>query len=85
MDTSRGMRSVVVVLALTAVVPAPAAGRASPGCEQLADGSSYLDRTTLSPLAGGEVRQHIEVSTDRGESWRTTFDAVYRRVSGAPR
>lgn len=43
----------------------------------LPDGGAYLDRTTLTPLEGGRVRQHIEVSTDGGESWRTTFDAVY--------
>ena len=43
----------------------------------LPDGRSYLDRTTLTPLGDGRVRQHIEVSTDGGESWRTTFDAVY--------
>ena len=43
----------------------------------LPDGRTYLDRTTLTPLDGGRVRQHIEVSTDAGQSWRTTFDAVY--------
>ena len=41
-------------------------------------GATYLDRTTLTPRPGGEVRQHIEVSTDQGASWRSTFDAVYR-------
>jgi hypothetical protein len=46
------------------------------------DGTTYLDRTTLTPMAGGAVRQHIEVSTDGGRSWRTTFDAEYRPVSG---
>jgi hypothetical protein len=40
---------------------------------------SYLDRTTLTPNADGTVRQHIEVSTDGGETWKTTFDAVYVR------
>lgn len=43
----------------------------------LPDGRTYLDRTTLTPLDGGRVRQHIEVSTDAGKTWRTTFDAVY--------
>lgn len=43
----------------------------------LPDGRTYLDRTTLRPMDGGRVRQHIEVSTDAGQSWRTTFDAVY--------
>lgn len=45
----------------------------------LADGTLYLDRTTLLPLPGGRVRQLIEVSTDGGDSWRATFDAVYVR------
>lgn len=44
-----------------------------------ADGTSYLDRTTLSPLSDGRVRQVIEVSAD-GRAWRTTFDAMYVRV-----
>lgn len=44
------------------------------------DGVTYLDRTTLTPDAFGNVRQHIEISTDGGESWSTTFDAEYRRA-----
>lgn len=39
----------------------------------------WLDRTTLTPNADGTVRQHIEISVDGGVSWRTTFDAVYKR------
>lgn len=38
----------------------------------------WLDRTTLTPLENGQVRQLIEVSEDGGESWNPTFDAVYR-------
>lgn len=45
----------------------------------VAGGGSYLDRTTLTPLEGDRVRQLIEVSTDGGATWRTTFDAVYAR------
>lgn len=45
-----------------------------------ADGGAYLDRTTLTPLDGGRVRQVIEVSRDGGETWRTVFDAVYLPV-----
>jgi hypothetical protein len=45
----------------------------------LPDGGSYLDRTTLTRLASGEVRQVIETSTDDGESWTAGFDAIYRR------
>lgn len=40
------------------------------------DGSGYLDRTTLTPLPDGNVRQHIEVSED-GETWLSTFNAIY--------
>jgi hypothetical protein len=43
------------------------------------DGRVVLDRTTLSPLPGGEVRQLIEASADGGTTWRPTFDARYRR------
>jgi hypothetical protein len=42
------------------------------------DGSSYLDRTTLTRLPSGNVRQVIETSTDEGKSWTAGFDAVYR-------
>ena len=42
------------------------------------DGSSYLDRTTLTRLPSGDVRQVIETSTDDGHSWTTGFDATYR-------
>jgi len=43
------------------------------------DGSSHFDRTTLTPLPGGRVRQIIEISTDGGKTWKTGFDAEYRR------
>lgn len=49
------------------------------GTIPLASGGSYLDRTTLTPLAGGEVRQLIEISRDGGRTWKPTFDAIYRR------
>ncbi len=42
------------------------------------DGRVVLDRTTLTPLPGGEVRQLIETSDDGGTSWRQVFDARYR-------
>lgn len=41
------------------------------------DGSSYLDRTTLTPLSEGRVRQNIEVSQDQGETWVSGWDAIY--------
>jgi hypothetical protein len=40
---------------------------------------TVLDRTTLTPRAGGTVRQVIDVSTDGGATWRTGFDALYAR------
>jgi hypothetical protein len=43
------------------------------------DGSTYLDRTTLAPLSGGRVSQHIQISTDGGATWSDGFDAVYIR------
>lgn len=46
-------------------------------------GQSYLDRTTLTDLGDGRVRQVIEVSQDEGEKWRVVFDAEYRRKGSA--
>jgi len=43
------------------------------------DGTSHLDRTTLTPLGKERVRQVIEISRDSGKTWETTFDAEYRR------
>lgn len=43
-----------------------------------AAGELWYDRTTLTPLPDGNVRQVIEVSGD-GETWETTFDALYVR------
>lgn len=43
----------------------------------LPSGNTCLDRTTLTPLEEGKVRQVIEVSRDGGQNWRVTFDAVY--------
>jgi hypothetical protein len=44
-----------------------------------ASGEIYLDRTTLTPLEDGRVRQLIEISTDGGHSWRSIFDGYYSR------
>jgi hypothetical protein len=49
------------------------------GTVTLADGRAILDRTTLSPLPGGGVRQVIETSPDDGATWQTRFDATYHR------
>lgn len=36
-----------------------------------------LDRTTLTPLPDGRVRQVIETSVDGGTTWTVQFDAIY--------
>ena len=38
------------------------------------------NRITWTPRSPDEVRQHWEVSTDGGATWRTVFDGTYRRV-----
>jgi hypothetical protein len=43
------------------------------------NGGVYLDRTTLTPLENGDVRQVIAMSTDGGLTWETTFDGLYVR------
>lgn len=45
-----------------------------------ANGSSYLDRTTLTALDSGEVLQVIEISPDGGSSWREVFRGLYRHT-----
>jgi len=42
------------------------------------DDKSYLDRTTLTDLGNGRVRQTIEVSMDEGSTWVSFFDAEFR-------
>jgi hypothetical protein len=39
-------------------------------------GAVYYDRTILSALADGRVRQQIQVSRN-GADWQTAFDAIY--------
>ena len=38
-----------------------------------------LQRITWTPNPDGSVRQHWEVSSDGGTTWRTAFDGEYRR------
>ena len=45
----------------------------------LPDGRLVLDRTTLTPIRPGEVRQLNETSRDGGTTWRAGFDARYRK------
>ena len=62
----------------TLVERLPGGGVRFQGEIPLVDGGSYLDRTTLTPLGDGTVRQVIERSTDGGETWQVGFDALYR-------
>lgn len=57
----------------------PGGGVRFQGEQRTQDGHTVLDRTTLSPLLGGEVRQLIEISLDGGTTWQAGFDARYRR------
>ena len=50
----------------------------------LQDGGKLLDRTTLTPLPDGRVRQVIEQSRDGGVSWQTGYDAYYVRKTRKP-
>lgn len=43
------------------------------------DGGRIPDRTTLTLLEDGSVRQLIEISRDGGSTWTPSFDAIYRR------
>ena len=61
-------------------VPAPSPGSVRfQGEIRRKDGSRTLDRTTLTPLPNGTVRQLIEGSTDNGQTWEVAFDAIYTR------
>jgi hypothetical protein len=43
------------------------------------DGKQQVDRITWTPMPGGKVRQHWEVTTDGGAHWATAFDGLYTR------
>lgn len=45
------------------------------------DGGQHLDRTTLTLLPDGGVRQVIEVSRDGGTTWILGFDGRYARAA----
>jgi len=46
----------------------------------VAPGRTMQDRTTLTPLPDGRVRQTIEISRDGGTAWSVGFDAYYVRT-----
>lgn len=43
------------------------------------DGNTLVNRITWTPNADGTVRQHWEITRDKGASWETLFDGLYRR------
>ena len=43
-------------------------------------GQDPITRVTWTPNPDGTVRHHSEKSTDRGATWTTTFDGLYRRI-----
>ena len=47
------------------------------GVVTLPDATKVRDRTTLTPLGGGSVRQVIEAAPLDGDRWEVGFDAVY--------
>ena len=62
------------------MVEAPPGSVRFQGALPLAEGGSILDRTTLTPLPDGRVRQLIEQSSDGGTAWRTGFEGYYRKM-----
>ncbi|HSJ63170.1 MAG TPA: hypothetical protein VK922_04595 [Gemmatimonadaceae bacterium] len=65
----------------TMIAPLPDGAVRFQGKIALSGGRHYLDRTTLSRLPDGRVRQVIATSIDDGATWRTQFDAIYERRS----
>lgn len=41
----------------------------------------YLDRTVLTPIDKDTVRQVVEISRDGGLTWKSAFDARYKRIA----
>lgn len=47
-------------------------------------GAAVTDRITWTPHPDGSVRQHWELSSDKGETWETLFDGTYRPRTADP-
>ncbi len=47
------------------------------------DGKPVIDRITWSPLQDGRVKQHWQLSTDSGQSWKDLFVGFYERVKAS--
>ena len=54
----------------------PDGGTRFQGVVHLKNGSTVLDRTTLTPLPDGRVRQVIEQSPDNGKNWGS-WEGIY--------
>jgi hypothetical protein len=63
------------------VATTPGGGLVFQGTVARSRGGEHLDRTTLTPLAAGEVHQLIETSADGGATWTVGFDGRYVPVS----
>ncbi len=48
-----------------------------------AQGQLAINRISWTPNADGTVRQHWEVSTDKGRLWTTVFDGLYKQKQDA--
>lgn len=44
------------------------------------NGQRILNRISWTPNKDGSVRQHWEISSDKGKTWSTTFDGIYTKV-----
>jgi hypothetical protein len=53
------------------------------GVNTFFDGRVGLHRMSWSPLPGGGLRQHWELSLDEGKTWETLIDARGRRMGAA--
>ena len=45
-----------------------------------AKGIDIINRITWTPNQDGSVRQHWETSSDKGQTWATSFDGLYTKV-----
>lgn len=60
----------------------PGGGVRFQGVVVLTDGRTIIDRTTLTPLEDGRVRQVIEWSRDGGVHWNEAFHGIYLPAGG---
>jgi len=62
-----------------AQVEAPAGAMRFQGALPQPQGGTVLDRTTLTALPDGSVRQRIEQSRDGGDTWPVSWEGLYSR------